>query len=77
VSKGVVAEPVPVNVTTCGLPAASSAIESVPLTSPTPPGEKVTPIVHVAPEATLGMQSSDSAKCSLVVMLPTFKAVVP
>ena len=52
-------------------------MESVPFVSPLALGVKVTPIVQVAPEATLGTQSLDAAKFAVVVMLVTLTASVP
>ena len=77
VNGGVFVDPLPLNETTCGLPVALSDIDSAPLTSPAPPGVKVTAIAHVAPGATLGMQLSASAKPAAAEILAKFSVMVP
>ena len=67
----------PAACTLCGLPAASSAIESEPVASPVALGVKFTVIVHVDPEFTFGTQSLEAAKVPVVVTLPTFNVSVP
>jgi hypothetical protein len=76
-SGGVLADPVPLKVTFWGAPAASSDIESVPVTSPEPPGAKVTLIVQLPSDGTLPTQLSFSAKLAVVEILPMFSAAVP
>ena len=49
--------PNPESCTTCGLPAASEAIERVPLRAPVVVGVKVTGSVQLAPAATLAPQA--------------------
>jgi hypothetical protein len=68
---------VPVNDTVWGLPAASSDIESVPVTSPAPSGVNVTPIEQAPSDVRLPTQLSVSAKLLLVVMPATFSATLP
>ncbi len=51
--------PVPLRLTTCGLPLALSETESVPLTVPDVVGLKVTLMVQLAPAATLAPQLLD------------------
>lgn len=47
------ATPIPVSVTVCGVPFASSVIETLPLKSLSISGENVTLIVHCAPAGRL------------------------
>jgi len=51
-----VAEPVPLKLTVCGLLSALSVNVSVPVCAPVAVGEKVTPTLHVAPAAMLDPQ---------------------
>jgi hypothetical protein len=77
VSKGVFVDPVPLNDTFCGLPVASSDIESVPVTAPEPPGVKVTLIVQVSRDSRLPTQVLCSAKLLLAVIFATLSATAP
>ena len=77
VSSGVIVAPVPLRETFWGLPAASSAIESVPFTSPEPSGVKVTRIVQMPNDGTPPTQLLVSAKLLLVVILEMFNAMAP
>jgi len=67
--------PVPVRLTVCGLPGASSPIVNEPAADPVAIGEKVTPTVHVPPAAILAPQLLlDTAKPALAKMLPKLSA---
>jgi hypothetical protein len=70
-------KPVPLSGTVCGLSAALSATESVPLKSPVWLGEKVTLTVQIAPDARVGLQVLVSPKFVLAVMLVMLSVAVP
>jgi hypothetical protein len=69
--------PVPLRETECGLPAALSVIESVPLRLPEMVGVRVTLMVQSAPGARVGPQLSVSAKFTLAAMLEILNVAVP
>ena len=69
--------PVPDRPISCGLPGASSVIESVPSILPVVFGANVTLMVQLAPEARLPMQLSVSPKLVVELMVATSKAEVP
>jgi hypothetical protein len=71
------AMPVPVSETVCGLPLALSAIERVPLKSPTSEGVKVTSIVQLAPAATLVLQVFVWPKSPVVVIFVILSVAEP
>jgi hypothetical protein len=60
--------PVPLKLAVCGLFAALSAIERVPLTGPVVAGSNATLIVQLAPATRLDPQSFVSVKLALTVM---------
>ena len=73
--------PVPVRVTTCGLPGAASEIVTAALRLPTATGSKLTVIVQVPPAATDVPHVFISAKSPgfvpVTAMLVTLKAAFP
>ena len=69
--------PLPVSEAFCGLPAALSEIESVPVRLPAAVGLKVTLIVHLAPGAKVTLQVSVSPKSAVAVMPVICSAPVP
>src|SRR5437868_5113203 len=69
--------PVPVNETVCGLPAALSVTESVPVREPAAVGVKLTEIVHVADAATDVPQLFVWPKSPLAAMLMMVSVAEP
>lgn len=69
--------PVPERLTACGLPAALSVMESVPLRVPEAVGVKVTLMVQWAPAATDDPQLFVCAKSPLAAMLVTLRVAPP
>ena len=69
--------PVPVSDTVCGLPAALSVTDIVPVSAPTDPGVKVTEMVQFAPAATLDPQVLVSPKFALATILVMLSEPVP
>jgi hypothetical protein len=72
-----VAPPVPLSATVCGVPAALSVTESVPVRLPVVIGVKVTSIVQLAPGVRLSPQLLLSAKSPLAAMAEIFSVAVP
>lgn len=77
VSVAVVAAPMPLRETVCGLPGAVSATESVPLTLPIALGMNVMLIVQLAPDGRLEPQVSVSPKLAVAAMPTMLSVVVP
>jgi hypothetical protein len=72
------ASPVPVKLTVCGLPLALSVMVSVPLSGePVVVGAKVTLIVQEPPAPTLPPQLAVTLKLALVAMLAMVSAALP
>ena len=71
------ATPAPVSDTVCGLPPALSAIERVPLKSPTLGGVNVTFIMQLAPAATLELHVLVWPKSPVVVMFEILSVAEP
>lgn len=69
--------PVPLTESVCGLPAALSVNVTVPFRLPVVLGERVTLIVHFAPDARVGPQSLVSAKLALAAILVMVRVAVP
>ena len=67
--------PVPDNAKLCGLPAALSVTESVPVTGPVVPGTKVTRIMQFAPELRVEPQVLVSPKLALAAPMLTMLSV--
>jgi len=69
--------PVPVRLTVCGLPAALSVIDNVPVRVPLCVGLKVTLMVQLASAARLGPQVFVWLKSPLAAMLVILSAILP
>jgi hypothetical protein len=69
--------PVPVRPTVCGLPAALSVIDNVPVRAPLCVGLKVTPMVQPASAARLEPQVFVWLKSPLAAILATLSAILP
>jgi hypothetical protein len=72
-----VATPVPLSCTDCGLPAALSVMERLPLRAPVAVGVNVTAMLHVSPAGSVEAHVLVSAKSPEAAMLEIAKAAVP
>src|SRR4051812_24285733 len=70
-------EPVPARLTVCGESAASSEIVSVPDRLPVSVGVNVTPMKHLAPNATEVQPFDDTAKSPEATTEDTFSVAFP